>query len=429
MTTFIVSGDSFITRRISEKGYAGFSDIRKLLKAHDVRFTNFEMTAHDCEGSPTVFHGGAYAMTTPCALDDMIRFGFNIYSTANNHSFDYGHGGLLATIDHFKKRNMLFCGTGEHLAAAAAPVYIECPNSRVALIGVCSSFDPHSAASSQSAQMPGRPGVNPLGHKTYYHLEPALFKQLEQIVDISNVNAELAHNIKDGFIPPLPEGSLVMGNLNFKCDTENKITSEPNAHDLARILRSVREAAQVADYVLVSLHAHEFSGTDFDTPADFLVVFAHECIDAGASVIIGHGPHKTRGLELYHGGAIFYSLGNFIYQGDTIAQLPAESFEAHSMSQDATVGDYMTKRSANGTRGFAVQPDIWQSVLADWTAENGKIEQIRLYPITLHMELPPHRRGFPALQPDASALDRIIALSRPFGTEIDVRDGVGYLKL
>jgi len=39
--------------------------------------------------------------------------------------------------------------------------------------------------------------------------------------------------------------------------------------------------------------------------------FAHRCIDAGASVILGHGPHVTRAVELYKGKFIAYSLGNF----------------------------------------------------------------------------------------------------------------------
>lgn len=39
--------------------------------------------------------------------------------------------------------------------------------------------------------------------------------------------------------------------------------------------------------------------------------FAHRCIDAGADLIIGSGPHVTRGMELYKNKLIAYSLGNF----------------------------------------------------------------------------------------------------------------------
>lgn len=39
--------------------------------------------------------------------------------------------------------------------------------------------------------------------------------------------------------------------------------------------------------------------------------FAHECIDCGADIVIGHGPHVPRAMELYKGHLIAYSLGNF----------------------------------------------------------------------------------------------------------------------
>jgi hypothetical protein len=46
-----------------------------------------------------------------------------------------------------------------------------------------------------------------------------------------------------------------------------------------------------------------------------LRVFTHAVIDAGADLVIGHGPHVLRGLELYQGRLIAYSLGNFATYG------------------------------------------------------------------------------------------------------------------
>jgi hypothetical protein len=43
-----------------------------------------------------------------------------------------------------------------------------------------------------------------------------------------------------------------------------------------------------------------------------VVAFAHAVIDAGADLVIGHGPHVLRALELYQGKLIAYSLGNFL---------------------------------------------------------------------------------------------------------------------
>ena len=53
-----------------------------------------------------------------------------------------------------------------------------------------------------------------------------------------------------------------------------------------------------------------------------MVEFAHAVIDAGADLVIGHGPHVPRALELYRERLIAYSLGNFCtYYGISVAGL------------------------------------------------------------------------------------------------------------
>ena len=51
-------------------------------------------------------------------------------------------------------------------------------------------------------------------------------------------------------------------------------------------------------------------------------------MDAGAQVVVGHGPHRLRGAEIYKGGPIFYSLGNFLYQTDGLDFRAADFFDA-----------------------------------------------------------------------------------------------------
>jgi len=43
--------------------------------------------------------------------------------------------------------------------------------------------------------------------------------------------------------------------------------------------------------------------------------FTHTVIDAGADLVIGHGPHVLRGMEIYNDRLIAYSLGNFATYG------------------------------------------------------------------------------------------------------------------
>ena len=60
---------------------------------------------------------------------------------------------------------------------------------------------------------------------------------------------------------------------------------------MKRIEEEVREAARQADVVLVSIHAHETDRDDFTVPSESLQIFSRRCIDAGASAVLGHGPH------------------------------------------------------------------------------------------------------------------------------------------
>jgi poly-gamma-glutamate capsule biosynthesis protein CapA/YwtB (metallophosphatase superfamily) len=64
------------------------------------------------------------------------------------------------------------------------------------------------------------------------------------------------------------------------------------------------------DYVVVSFHWAIENSQDTHPDAR---AFAHRVIDAGADLILGHHPHVPRGVEVYKGKVIFYSLGNFIF--------------------------------------------------------------------------------------------------------------------
>ncbi len=64
-----------------------------------------------------------------------------------------------------------------------------------------------------------------------------------------------------------------------------------------------------------ALHIKEGDESFLDTPRGNLVRFAHDAIDNGADLVIAHGPHVPRAMELYRGRLIAYSLGNFCTYG------------------------------------------------------------------------------------------------------------------
>ncbi len=96
-----------------------------------------------------------------------------------------------------------------------------------------------------------------------------------------------------------------------------------NIHDCTqaeRIVRSLREEDSCR-IVIVSFHGGAEGSTQYRVPRTTeqyagesrgnVYEFAHRCIDAGADLVFGHGPHVVRGMELYRGKLIAYSLGNF----------------------------------------------------------------------------------------------------------------------
>jgi hypothetical protein len=99
----------------------------------------------------------------------------------------------------------------------------------------------------------------------------------------------------------------------------------PNVNDLAGARQLVLEAKKKANLVIVSFHGGA-EGTDRQRVPNAseiflgenrgnLPAFAHTVIDAGADLVLGHGPHVMRGMEIYKDRLIAYSLGNFATYG------------------------------------------------------------------------------------------------------------------
>ena len=93
---------------------------------------------------------------------------------------------------------------------------------------------------------------------------------------------------------------------------------------------TVREHAATHDIVVVSFHGGA-EGADvtripfaeeeyYGEPRGDVVWFARGVVDAGADLVVGHGPHVVRGMERYNDRLIAYSLGNFAtYYGISVA--------------------------------------------------------------------------------------------------------------
>lgn len=99
----------------------------------------------------------------------------------------------------------------------------------------------------------------------------------------------------------------------------------PNVNDLALARQLVGDLTKRADIVVVSFHGGAEGPDAMSVPNKTeyfygeargnLPLFSRTVIDAGADLVIGHGPHVLRGMEIYKDRLIAYSLGNFATYG------------------------------------------------------------------------------------------------------------------
>lgn len=428
LMTFVATGDGFITRRLPSKSDKYFKDLKKVILQGEFRFLNLEVTTHNFEGFPSAVSGGTWAIAEPSVLDDVKSYGFNTLAWANNHTLDYSYGGLEATERYINKYGFIHAGVGKNLADASAPRYLDCPSGRVALIATTSTFHETWAAGEQRSDAEGRPGINPLRFNSKYVVSAEQLEQLKKIAEHTGINADYNLAVKEGFSVPPDENLFKFGGYEFQAGADQGLKTTPHDKDMDRIIKAISEAKRQADYVVVSVHTHEMEGEDKTKSAEFIKEFSRKCIDHGAHAIIGHGPHILRGVEIYNQRPIFYSLGNFIFQNETVSKLPHDFYEKYEMGFGHTAADAFDKRSDNGKKGLGVNPDVWESVIPFWSMKNGKLEEVRLYPIELGFDFPRYKKGWPKLADNPSVLEKLKKLSNPFGTKIEIIDNVGVIR-
>lgn len=81
-----------------------------------------------------------------------------------------------------------------------------------------------------------------------------------------------------------------------------------------RIAEDIKAIRDQVDWVVVNYHWGQESA---DYPADWQTQLGRFTIDHGADLVVGHHPHVLQGAEIYRGRPIVYSLGNFIFGGNS----------------------------------------------------------------------------------------------------------------
>ncbi len=424
-----LTGDSIITRPLSVYEEPEFLKMIDLIRSADVAFTNLEVLFHDYEPHPMAESGGTWMRADPKLAGELTWAGFDLVSLANNHTGDYGVLGMQLTMRHVREAGLIGAGAGNSLAEAREAKFLETAKARVALISVASSYRPHMAAGHSRDNIPARPGLNPLRISTTYELPPTEFAAMRSVGEALGLFTDQDGN-PTGTEENRP-GEFRLFRQWFAPGDVATIRTKANQSDVDAIAAVVSNASRLADYVIVTIHAHEQLGRR-EVPAEFLQPFAHAMIDAGADVFVGHGPHVLRGIELYAGKPILYSLGDFLFQNETLLRLPTGNYDRYELGEHAHVADFNDKRYKNDTEGFPANPEIWEAVVAVPVFRGETLREMALHPITLGHGLPRQVRGRPLLATGDLAekiINDLRERSAPFGADIEMRRGVGYLKL
>lgn len=362
-----------LTRPWSHVSEPAFLRLVGEMRTADATLVNLETVIRDGEGWAESESGGNWMSSPPAIAEELKWAGVDLLAHANNHAFDYGSAGVLATRAYVEAAGLVLAGSGRDLEAARAARSFERDGRRIALVAMTATFVPWGKASRSRPEQPGRPGVNPL------ELEPAADREGASWL------ARAWRAARGG-------------------------SGRPTQADVTGNLGALREAAVGSDLTIASIHAHARRG--------WLEGFARAALAAGADIVLRHGPHRIRGIELVDGRPVFYGLGDFAYQVEGIARHPSEAYARLGLAEDASHEELLR---ALRERSLAGERFAYQGCAAALRFEGRRLAELRLLPLDLQFDAEDAARGRPrwADPPLARAIiERIARRSARFGTRV-----------
>ena len=421
--SLVTIGDLLYSHPMVAHPEPAFQKVVEIIKAGDVTIGNQEGVFIDLKDFKGEGYGNGLLWGEGTLAKDMKALGVDMVSVANNHSTDFGPEGLIETRRLLDEAGIVHSGGGHTMREARAAGILQTPKGRVALVSTASTFKPNAGANDAFADVPARAGISTL------RLRKINLVNREQLVAIRRLATERASPREPAPAPDATE--VVFGEQIYRLSETGGVRYDMDLYDHAALLKSVREAKAASDLAVFTIHAHESTtGMDDDTPPppDFLVKLFHDCVDAGADVILGGGPHSLRGIEIYKGKPILYGMGVFFIKGE----IKALQETAFRVFPDST-GHAPPPRPAERSVRAGGNPASWyDGVVAVTDFEDGKAKTVRLYPLDVGNTYEPARRGNPHLADPETArriLSNLQRDSAPFGTKIAIEGSVGVIRI
>jgi poly-gamma-glutamate synthesis protein (capsule biosynthesis protein) len=260
-----IAGQALMSHPLCAQNYAGFAGVVAELKRGDIVFSDLEVAIKTADsGAATRSNEFLHAASTG-VLTCLREMGLNLLALSNNHAWDLGSEGVLATRKAVMEHGFAAAGTGANLDEASAPAVMQQHGRRIALVALATEKIRDGAAATAT-----RAGVNEL-------------------------------RLDNGV---------------------------PHVEDATRVLSSVRKARQQADVVIVYHHNHDW-GDDMRVTRPWAQTFARECADAGADIYVSHGAPLLHGIETYNDSVLFFGLGSLVFHSRTeIGHYPPEVWES-----------------------------------------------------------------------------------------------------
>jgi poly-gamma-glutamate capsule biosynthesis protein CapA/YwtB (metallophosphatase superfamily) len=241
-----------------------FRKIRNELLAADVVFGNLECCLHRPPSHSSPANEGFFA--DPMVGGEALKFaGIHAVGIANN--VNYGAANIAASIARLDEIGVAHTGAGANIAAARGPAVVKRDRLRVGFLQRSSVYWPTDHEARDDA-----PGIAVLRGHTAYH------------VPTGRTRAGTPPANRPG-VPPA-------------------IITWADAADLATFRADVAALRPQVDVLVASCHW----GLGPET-LQYMTEIARAAIDAGADIVIGHGPHYSLPVELYKGRPIYYGLG------------------------------------------------------------------------------------------------------------------------
>jgi poly-gamma-glutamate synthesis protein (capsule biosynthesis protein) len=361
----VCTGDLFLMQPLSTPADPDAAPVFDVLRQADAAFANLEngLSTGGAAELGGFRHGGAIR-GEPALAKELAWVGVKAVSLANNHTGNYGPDALLETIAALDAAGIRHAGAGRTVAEAFAPTLVKAGDLTIAFVSVYSFYYNFQANDVATATQPG----------------VAVCRAYDVLVG-STGGLDATDRDKRPYL------------LHLLDQPPHTIVA-PLKEDVDRLAATVRDAADRADFTVVSAHIHWGRHTKHDLPVHQRVI-AHAAIDAGADLFVAHGPHTLRGVERYRGKPVLYSIGNFILRNPPAA---------------ATQG---------GGESPAEPPPGQRSVIARLAIRRHTITSLELLPIVME------GRGTPRFATGRLA-DRIVGglygMSAALGTELRAKD-------